>query len=352
MLSQNIQHSVKPTKKKYALLIAGIALFAFLLISAFGFALWYKSTTNTQASKDKATKVFVIKSGEGSGDISKRLKDDGLINNYLAMILYLNQQKMGDKVQAGEYQIPGNLTIKEVANIITLGKVVTTKITIPEGWDIDKMGDYLAKNTTITKAEFEAAARYDSKRDSYEFLDGMTEGQTLEGFLYPDTYQLSLKPTANEVVEKMLKNFDEKLTAADREGIKKSGMTTFEVVTLASMVEREAVTLADRRLTAGVFENRLNIGMPLQSDVTVLYALKSSKKDVTWADTKVASPYNTYYVPGLPVGPICSPSIEAIEAVIFPAKSSYLYFLAAPNGKVYYSATIDGHNINKARYLK
>jgi UPF0755 protein len=128
-------------------------------------------------------------------------------------------------------------------------------------------------------------------------------------------------------------------------------MNSFEVVTLASIVEREAPKTEDRKKIAGIFENRLNDGMALQSDVTVQYALKTDKKDISYADTQVDSPYNTYKVKGLPIGPICNPSLDSIDAVLFPTKTSFSYFLAASDGTVYYSNTLEEHEAKKAKYL-
>ncbi len=244
-----------------------------------------------------------------------------------------------------------NLNMVDLSQVITLGKVVTTKITIPEGWTNQKIQGRITANTIINSNDWESAVKYDPEKYKYDFLKELKKGDSLEGFLYPDTYQVSLKPTADDIVKKMLDNFNKKLSNDDREQIKKSGMNTFEVVTLASIVEREAIEETDRKLVAGVFEKRLEIGMPLQSDITVLYALNSTKKNVTWEDTQVDSPYNTYKISGLPLGAVCNPSIQSIQAVLYPTKSNYLYFLAAPDGVIYYSSTVEGHNINKVKYL-
>lgn len=316
------------------------------------FAAMYSNAVNTPNKGSSAQQVFVISSGQGLEKIANNLHDQKLVSNVFVFELYMKAAGLSGKVQAGEYKIAGNLNMKNLAQLITLGKITTNKITIPEGWTNVQIGNYLESNTTITKAQFLAAAKYDPTRDSYSWLSGMSSGQSLEGFLYPDTYQISLHPTADEVVKKMLANFDKKLTPAMRAQIKTSGMNTYEVVTLASVVEKEAVKTADRKLVAGVFEKRLSLGMPLQSDVTVLYAEGREKGEVSYLDTQVNSPYNTYKVAGLPAGPVCNPSIESIQSVLSPTKSNYLYFLAAPDGTVYYAATVDQHNSNKAKYLK
>jgi UPF0755 protein len=306
-----------------------------------------ESPNSTESTK----KSFSVKSGQSLDEIAKNLETAKLIKSDFVFSLYMKASKRAKKIQAGDYQIPANLNMKDVAGIITFGQVNATKITIPEGWTLDQIGDYLEKQKVVKKADFMAAAKYQADRDKkYSFLSEMKEGDSLEGFLYPDTYELSKNADSNEIITKMLTNFDKKFADLQSK-VSGSGMNTFEVVTLASVVEREAVSQADRKMVAGVFEKRLDLGMPLQSDVTVLYALKSTKKDVSYADTQVDSPYNTYKVAGLPAGPICNPSIVAIDAVLNPTKSNNLYFLAAPDGKVYFSATVEQHNILKAKYL-
>lgn len=341
---------VKSKFWKRVLPVVGIGA---LIIFGISYGLYVKKTIES-ANNGSGEKVnFTVKAGESLDQISKNLEDAKIIKSDFIFSLYIKASKRSGSIQAGEYQIAGNLNMKEVAGIITAGQVFSNRITIPEGWTLDKMAARVASQGIATKGEFLTAAKYQKSRDGkFLSLADLKEGDSLEGFLYPDTYELSKKANANELITKMLTNFDQKLTPEIRAKIKTSGMNTYEVVTLASMVEREAVKESDRKLVAGVFERRLNLGMPLQSDVTVLYALKQDKKSVTWEDTKVDSPYNTYKVVGLPAGPICAPSIQSINAVISPTKSDYLYFLAAPNGTVYYSTTVEQHNVYKEKYLR
>lgn len=343
--------SKKSTNRIRRLGICAAILLILIIISG-GLVVWAKGTIEKPNSNNAATVDFVVNQGEGGGDIAKKLKDEGLIRNYFAFILYLNYTQSGDKLQVGSYKIAKNLTIKEVASIITNGKIVTNKITIPEGWTNDQIANYLVKNTTITANDFMAAAKYDPAKHKYDFLYPLKKGDTLEGYLYPDTYQISLKPTAEEVVKKMLENFDKKLVSADREQIKKSGgLNPYEIVILASIVEREVSNPDDRKKVAGVFLNRLNNNMPLESCATIQYILKSDKWVFTYEETRIPSPYNTYLNPGLPIGPIGNPSIQSIEAVLFPEKTNYFYFLSA-NGKTYFSTNLDEHNAKKIQYLR
>lgn len=347
-----IKYQLPGIKKRRLQLGILTAALGMLFFSGLATAAYIKKTVETPNNGSSEQVSFSVKNGESLDQVSANLEKSKLVKSDFIFSLYMKASKRSGRIQAGEYQIAGNLNMKDVAGIITAGQVISTRVTIPEGWTLEKMSDRVAAQKISTKEQFLAAVKYTKTRDQgYDFLSGLSEGDSLEGFLYPDTYELSKNADENELITKMLNNFNTKFTNDLREKVKTSGMNTFEVVTLASMVESEAVTKEDRKLVAGVFEKRLDLGMPLQSDVTVLYALKTNKKDVNYKDIQVDSPYNTYKVAGLPAGPICSPSIEAIDAVLNPTKSNYLYFLAAPDGKVYYAATIEQHNQYKAKYL-
>jgi UPF0755 protein len=341
----------RPVRHEKNLWLMPVIVIGCILVFLAIFILFANKTIHAPNRGAAEKKNFIILQGQGSGDIATQLKKEKLISNRFVFILYLNYKGLGDEVQAGQYQIAGNLKMTDVAGIITTGKIVTNKITIPEGWTNEKIAVSIAENTKISKNDFLKAAVYKPERDKYSFLSGLKEGDSLEGFLYPDTYQISLTPTADEIVEKMLKNFNKKLTDADRAKIKSSGLSTYEVVTLASVVEREVAKADDRKLVASVFLNRLNADMPLESCATVQYILNSNKTIFSYEETRTPSPYNTYVNAGLPKGPIGNPSIDSIRAVIYPEKSNYFYFLSA-SGVTYFSKTLDEHNAKKYQYLK
>jgi len=253
----------------------------------------------------------------------------------------------GDKLQAGDYEIPRNLNMIQMVEFLTTGKVTVNKVTFPEGWTLVKMGERLEANNIVTKNDFLTAAK---KNYDYDFLDGKPANVDLEGFLYPDTYIFGKNDTADEVVQKMLTNFDKKLTSDIKEKADKSDLSLYEVITLASIVEREVAKPDDRKLVASVFLNRLEIGMALESCATIQYITGENKKQFTYAETRVVSPYNTYINKDLPPGPIGNPSIDSILAVLEPEESSYLYFLSA-DGVTYFSRTLDEHETKKAKYL-
>ncbi len=247
-------------------------------------------------------------------------------------------------------------------------KAPEVNVTIIEGWNLEEIGSYLEKQGLVSKKDFLLTQKsYNSS--AYDFLTSKPKTQGLEGFLFPDTYRV-LKPetpgttTAAQVIKRALDNFDLKLTEKMREDIKSSGLSLYEIVTLASIIEKETgrnvQTTAgkeqlqeERKMVAGVFYNRLNSGVALQSDATINYITNKNEPAVTLEDTQIDSPYNTYKYQGLPPGPICNPSLSSLIAAIYPTATDYFYFLhKQPSGEIVYSRTFEEHIENKNRYLK
>lgn len=322
-----------------------------LLFAGSGTAFWIKTTVNAKNSNDAGRKFFVIKEGQGLETIAKKLEAAGLVKNFFVFELYLKAAGKSGGILAGEYEIPRNLNMKELSEILTRGQNSARKITIPEGWTTKQIAEYLQKNNIVSESDFLAVAKYDpQKYQKYAFLKDLKTGEGLEGFLYPDTYEISKKATSEEIIGKMLDNFDSKFNDVLRDKAQNSNMTIPEIVTLASIVEREVAKSADRRIVAGIFLNRLNTGVALESCATIQYILGTNKTNLTTEDTHIKSPYNTYLNTGLPPGPIGNPSMDSIEAVLYPEKTSYFYFLSA-KGKTYFSKTLEEHNAKKALYL-
>ncbi|MDD5098478.1 MAG: endolytic transglycosylase MltG, partial [Candidatus Pacebacteria bacterium] len=256
------------------------------------------------------------------------------------------------KIQAGDYLISSQMSIHQILKILTNGETAKEKITIVEGWDIEEIGDYLESKNICTKQEFIDSANDSKWIQEFSFLKDKPQELNLEGYIFPDTYYLNKKVAADEIVETALKKLESELDNKTLEDIEKENKTIFEIVTMASMIEKEVKTLEDKRLVSGVLWNRLEIGMPLQVDATVIYAMGQEKEKVYTKDTKIDSPYNTYKYRGLPLGPISNPGIDSINAAIFPTQSNYLYYLSADNGKTIFSKTLEEHNYNKSKYLK
>lgn len=339
--------SLAERKKTNRRLIIGGLIAAVLCLVLLIFLFYSQRIISAPNSSDNTTTHIVVEPGQGSGDIANELRDAGLIKNRFVFILYLNLMKAGDKLQAGEYDIPRNLNMVQMTDLLKHGFVVEDKVTFPEGWTLVKMGERLESKGIVTKNDFLAAAKKDY---DYDFLKSKPATVDLEGFLYPDTYIFEKDVTADEVVQKMLQNFDKKLTAEIRTKARTSELSLYEIITLASIVEREVAKPEDRRLVASVFLNRLEIGMALESCATIQYITGDSKKQFTYAETRIASPYNTYINRGLPPGPIGNPSIDSIRAVIEPQESNYLYFLSS-DGTTYFSKTFEEHEAKKAKYL-
>lgn len=324
------------------LVILGGILALFTVIT--GYYLYF---LNTPTDKKGTEITFVVTKGEGTRTISNNLEKYRIISQDLTFLVYLKLSGLSDNIQAGDYKLSPSMSPLTIADILTKGKVASKKITIPEGWTIDDIGDYLEKQGVSTKADFIAATQKDYNHD---FLADKPSDQDLEGYLFPDTYQISATFTAEDIVKLMLDNFGEKLTSDLRAAITGSGMDIHETITLASIVEREVAKPEDRKIVAGIFLNRLNTGMALESCATIQYILKSDKQRFSYAETRTESPYNTYIYPGLPLGPIGNPGIDSIRAVLFPEESSYLYFFSS-NGITYYSKTLDEHEAKIAKYL-
>lgn len=331
--------------KKYIIpgfiVIGSIALLFALLLG------YYLRFIYTPMEKSGTEINFQIVKGEGVREISANLEKQKLISEDITFMAYLRFTGLASNIQAGEYRLSATMSPRTIADILTSGKVASKKITIPEGWTIEDIGDYLEEQKVVSKTEFITATKQDYE---YDFLKDKPTGQGLEGYLFPDTYQISATVTAESIVKLMLSNFDQHLTSEIRTAISASGMDIFETVTLASVVEREVAKPEDRKTVAGVFLNRLNLGMALESCATIQYILKSNEVRFSYEQTRVESPYNTYINQGLPVGPIGNPGIDSIRAVLYPNKTGYLYFFSS-EGITYYSKTLDEHEENISKYL-
>jgi len=321
---------------------------------------------------------FLVEKGEGIKEISFNLEKQGLIKDRRFFELYVFLTGKAKKLQAGRYLISYSENIAQIAKKIASGGVVKKKITIIEGWNLRDIGWYL-ENKGIAQAEelFELVGfpmiDYSKTTDlpnpkdfsnEFGFLKDKSQNVGLEGYLFPDTYEIFSEGSVEEIIKKILANFDKKLTPELREEITKQNKSIFEIITMASLLEKEVRTLEDKKIVSGVLWKRLRAGIPLQVDATIIYILSDSEKyperhitgkkttKVSRIETKIDSPYNTYMYLGLPVGPICNPGIESIKAAIYSQDSDSWYYLSTPEGETIFSKTLEKHNIAKAKYLK
>jgi UPF0755 protein len=258
-----------------------------------------------------------------------------------------------EKIQAGKYELKGTMTIPEIVQVLSLGEIIPNelKITFPEGISAKEMAEIL-KQKGLDGDEFlkDINSGAGLKTD-YEFLSNKPPKANLEGFLFPDTYIFWKDAKPEEIAGRMLQNFNEKLTPKMRDDIQSQGKNVFDIITMASILEKEVKTADDMKIASGIFWDRISVGMPLQSCATVAYVLGQEKKQFSYDDTRTLSPYNTYLNKGMPPGPIDNPGMNSIQAAIYPTKTDYNYFLTDPaTGKTIFSKTLEEHAANKAKY--
>lgn len=299
----------------------------------------------------KQPEVFKAEKGMGDDEIGVELERLGIISNNWIFSFYVIITGNHSSLQAGNYNLSPNMSIAQIVSKMVRGDVIKQKLTILEGWDARDIGKYLEAKKFCTQAELLKAAQKDFSSD-FLFLKGEPEEIGVEGFIFPDTYEISGTDGAEDFVKGTLANFDKKLNPELRQEIAKQKKSIFEIVTMASIIEKEVRTLEEKKIVSGILWKRMNIGMPLQVDSTINYITNGNDPSVTIKDTKIDSPYNTYKYPGLPLGPISSPGMDSIMAAIYPQKTSYLYYLSSPTGKTIFSKTLTEHNAAIAKYLK
>jgi UPF0755 protein len=328
----------------HPLLIVGLVLA--VLIFGLGGAGWWLTLHVERPYRGWAgDEVFVeIPRGAGVASITRLLADAGVIERPLVFRAAVWQQGADRQLKAGEYRFDRPIAPRRVVERLSRGEVYLRPITFPEGLALDEMATIYEQQGFGTAAEFVEAAQ-----NATLVSDLDPTATDLEGYLFPDTYQLPRRTPAPELVERMVQRFRTVVGphAAGQSG--DSTRTLREIVTLASLVEKETGLDAERPVVAGVYANRLRIGMGLQCDPTVIYALKRARQwtgNLRRADLQIDSPYNTYRYAGLPPGPIASPGAASLAAAFAPADVPYLYFVSRNDGSHVFSETLTEHNRN------
>lgn len=289
------------------------------------------------AGDDDTPVTFVVEPGETAVEIAARLRREGLISDAELFRRYVQYHGLDAGIEAGEFTLRQTMTIPEIAQALQRGQRPEQVVTIQEGLRLEQVAAAVAAQTSIPEDEFRALVTTgwrDAGFASYTFLTDLSPGATLEGFLFPETYRLPEDATAADLLGRMLETFDARVTPEMRAAAANRGLSVYELVTLASIVEREAVLDEERSLIAGVYYNRLEAGWFLSADPTVQYALGFRADTGEWwpvltlDDLEFDSPYNTYRNLGLPPGPICSPGLASIQATAYPAATDYYFFLA------------------------
>lgn len=322
-------------KKKLAIYIF---LFILVILSA---NFYYNSLLSPADSSDQSQKRFIVYKGESSSSVADRLEKEGLIKSAVAFKIYLKTSGKTGIIQAGEFELFSSMSTEELVEELKTG-VVEKWVTLLEGWRIEEMAQKLSTELGVDSKEFIKVAK--------------------EGYMFPDTYLIDPNFSPSQIVKMLRNNFDKKYNDELQARIKAQGLTPEEGVILASIVEREARSFEVRKMVASILLKRFKIGMGLNADATVQYALipqgtKKAPSDGWWkrhltrTDLKISSPYNTYIYAGFPPTPIANPSLSSLEAVAEANPSlPYLYYYHDSQGRSHYGRTLEEHNQNIARY--
>ena len=310
-------------------------------------------------SQNQEVVSFSVKSGSSLSAVSKNLEAAGLIHNHTVFKYMADFMGMGQKIQSGDYELTRAMSATEILDQLISGdgKPLTMKITIIPGWTVEDVANYLVEIKVLSSAdEFLSLCKSGEAYNGYYFIEEVMKTGTvsqrkyaLEGYLSPNTYEIYTSSSADTLIKRLLTQTEAAYLSGYDERAQELGLTMDEVFTLASMIEKEAKT-SDFAKVSAVFHNRLKAGMTLGSDVTGKYASGSQKMSLNDSDLAVDSPYNTYTHKGLPVGPICNPSMDAVVAALYPDEQyvaqKYLYFCSAEpeSGKLVFSKTLEEHN--------
>jgi UPF0755 protein len=316
-------------------LLYSLLLFSFVVIGGVG--LWYGSYLATVAPGNGEV-IVVIPKGSGVRGIGTILAANGVLRNDIRYLLLVYISGLTTKLQAGEYSIPRGLTPPQVLRLLEEGRTLRHYVTVPEGLTVEQIATIFEKDGWINRERFLALAH-----DAQYIKTLGIEAPQLEGYLFPETYNLLRFETDEDSVIRMMVDRFLRVWAAIKPP-ELRGLNRHELVILASVVEKETGAAEERQLIARVFLNRLARNMRLQSDPTVIYGIADFNGNLTKADLKRTSPYNTYVIPGLPAGPICNPGRAALEAVLHPVDSKALYFVSRNDGTHIFSTNLVDHN--------
>jgi len=316
------------------------------------------------AGTDAGYAPFFVEPGETATTIANRLQEQGLILDSQLFRLYMRYTGLDAQLEAGQFELSPNMTMIEIAEQLLRARAEEVVVTIPEGMRIEEIAEMLTAQGVLDGERFlELAQSSDTLAaglGDYAFLGSLPPNATLEGFLFPDTYRLPVPAQPEDLLRRMLSNLDYQVTPEMRQVAGEMGRSLYDVVILASIIEREAVLAEEHPIIASVYLNRLSKGMLMRADPTVQYAMGYQPLREQWWKTPVLleeysavdSPYNTYLYADLPPGPICSPGLTAIEASIHPAETEYLYFMATGDGGHAFALTWEEHEANVERYQR
>lgn len=307
---------------------------------------WIDAPVLSESDHPPST-VIVISPGSTFQQVADLLDTAGLIRSRSAFLWLGRTQEAERKVQPGEYELNAAMSPDEILAKLLSGRVLLHSVTIPEGYTVDQIADVLAEQGIADKSEFARLAR------DTRFVKALgVQAETVEGYLYPDTYRFPRPMAEKDIIKTMVEQLNHVVSDEWKDRAKELRLTMHEVLTLASVIEKETGVAEERPHIASVFHNRLKKRIPLQSDPTVIYGLPNFDGNLRKKDLSHPSPYNTYRWGGLPPGPIASPGAESIRAALYPLKTPDLYFVSKNDGTHHFSATLVQHNKAVEKYQK
>ncbi len=316
---------------------------AAIVVPLLGFLLVLRVRGDNKDFAASGPQLIVVREGMNTADIAELLHEKRLVKDAAAFRLEARYKGLATKLQAGPYQIEGGLSNGQIVDVMVKGRVKQVRFTVPEGFTVVKTAKKLEAEGLGSAEKFLAAAK---SYAPYEYMRTYNADVlfTSEGFLYPATYDFPVGISEEKILAELVRQFDINMRSAKIiEQVEKRGLSLRDVVNMAAMVELEAVFPEEQPRIAGVFLRRVEIGMPIQSDTTIQYLLGAQKEVITFEDTKLQSPYNTYQNVGLPPGPIASPGLSAIKAVLEPEQTEYLYFVAEKDGHHRFTKSYSEH---------
>ena len=337
-----------------------VIFFIFLVI-----AVWFVLSEIYTAEAQKVDKIsFQVKKGESVGGLANRLKEEQVIRSAWFFQKYLIWQGLDKKVNYGEFEVESPITIARVAQALGQPGLSEEEITIIPGWTIRNIAIYFENKQKFQQEEITEvvglpAVNYKIYEDQapkidldLKILKDKPWYVSYEGYLAQETFRIYKDASVDEIVNTLLRHREKQITNEMWGDIEKSGRSFFDILTMASILEQEVRGKNDKEIVSDIFWRRYDMNWALQADSTVHYAVgKSGDVYTTAQDRDSNSPWNTYKYPGLPLGPICNPSLESIRAAIYPKANDYWYFLTDSEGLVHYAEDLDGHNVNRVKYL-
>ncbi|MEA1961865.1 MAG: endolytic transglycosylase MltG [Bacillota bacterium] len=321
------------------LLFAGTTFFVFQFMGQFG---------EPVDVNDQSDIEVQIPENSSARQVAAILLEKNLIKSERAFLSYSRSKGLDSQLKAGDFRLRRSQSLEQIVEELTRGQIQSITLTIPEGYTVEQIGGLLLENKICTDEEWEKAIQFDY---DYNFLTTNAQNsRRLEGFLFPDTYAVDELTKAQQIIETMLDRFENVWEQELADQAEAKGITVQEAVTIASLIEREAMVAEERSIISGVIQNRLAIGMPLQLDATVLYSLGRHQEVVSYADLEVESPYNTYLNPGLPPGSIACPGMASLQAALNPQEHDYFYYVSRGDGSHEFTRTYAEHNQARRKY--